>query len=108
MRKLFAVASLLLFTACFHFRYVNTDVPAAPAAQEESWHHGLVWGIAELSPPVEATRVCPNGWAQVEQEETFLNGFTRVLTFSIYAPATTRVYCSAQGKAPQSPSRPWK
>lgn len=108
MRKLLAVAALLLCTACYHFHYVNTDVPPTPIAQDESWHHGLVWGMAELTPPVEVSRLCPNGWAHVDQELSFVNGVAQLFTFSIYAPQTTSVYCSSQGEAPQSPNRPWK
>jgi hypothetical protein len=107
MRTLLTVAALLS-TGCFHFRYVNSDVTPAPTAQDESWHHGLVWGIVELTPPLEVARLCPNGWARVEQEETFLNGLAQAVTSGIYAPQTTRVFCSSQGEAPQSPNRPWK
>jgi hypothetical protein len=107
MRKPLA-AALLLFTACFHFHYVNTGVEPTPVAQDESWHHGLVWGMAELTSPVEVARVCPNGWARVDQEQTFVNGFAHVLTYGLYAPQTTRVFCSSKGEAPQSPYRPWK
>ncbi len=109
MRKLLAVAAALLpCTGCFHFHYVNPGVTPTPVAQDESWHHGVAWGLAEVSSPVEVSGVCPNGWARVDQEQTFVNGLASVVTWGLYTPQTTSVVCSSKGTAPESPSRPWK
>jgi len=101
------IATLLLLTGCFHFHYVNTAVPPAPAAQEESWHHGFLWGIVEASPAVPVSRICPNVFARVDSEESFVNGFLQVITWSIYSPQTVSVTCSGYGSAPPSPNKPW-
>ena len=76
---------------------IRPGKPAAPAGIEydEKWHHGLVWGIAELSGPYNMSRVCPQGWAVVKTETSFLNGLVSTVTDGVYSPQTVTVQCSA-------------
>lgn len=75
---------------------VSAGKPAAPAAikYDEKWHHGLVWGVAEVSGPYNLKEVCPQGWGEVKTHTSFLNGFTEAVTFGIYSPQTVTVRCT--------------
>lgn len=86
---------------------ITRETPAAPTTvqYDEKWHHGLVWGIAELSGPYDLRAICPNGWAEIKTETSFINGFVEALTSGIYSPQTVSVRCAAQAP-PVAPARP--
>jgi hypothetical protein len=73
---------------------------------DQKWHHGLVWGIAELSGPYNLARVCPRGWAVVRTETSFLNGLVSAVTSGLYSPQTITVQCSAEAPLPDLGPRP--
>lgn len=91
----------LLGAGCYTTRIVS-GVPAqnvAPMAQG-AWHHSVVMGIAEISPPVDLVGLCPQGsWAVINEEMSFLNGLVGGLTGGVYTPRTYTVTCGA-GAAP--------
>jgi hypothetical protein len=64
------------------------------------WHHGIVYGMAELSGPYDLSKACPNGWAEVETETSFLNGLVQSITYSLYNPQTVTVRCAAGAPPP--------
>jgi hypothetical protein len=70
------VLCALLSSGCYTTT-VSSGKPAAPARIEfdEKWHHGVVYGIAELSGPYDLEKVCPDGWSEITTETSFLNGF---------------------------------
>jgi hypothetical protein len=84
---------------CYTTRIVS-GVPAktvAPMAQDR-WHHSVVAGIAEISPPVDLDAMCTDGdWAEIKEEMTFLNGVVNAGTGGIYTPRTYTLSC---GPAP--------
>lgn len=98
-----AVCGLLL-SGCYTTT-LSSGKPAAPAQIEydEKWHHGLVWGIAELSGPYDLQKACPDGWSEIKTETSFVNGFVQAVTYGIYAPQTVTVRCAAAAK-PAVPS----
>jgi hypothetical protein len=63
---------------------------------DRRWHHGVIWGIAELSGPYNLKQLCPNGWAEVTTETSFLNGLLGAITSSVYSPQTVTVRCSGE------------
>ncbi len=81
---------------------ITSGKPAAPAGIEydEKWHHGLVWGIAEVSGPYNLQEVCPEGWSEIKTETSFLNGLVEMVTGGIYSPQTITVRCAAGGEGP--------
>jgi hypothetical protein len=107
MKKIIGLALLFTVTGCFHIHYI-TNEPVAPSPADESWHHNFIYGLVEGSPPVPVSQICPDGYAKVESETSFVNGLVRVLTFSIYTPETVTVSCKAGSPAPASATRPWK
>lgn len=82
-------------TACFTTT-LRSGEPANPARLENDrrWHHGVIWGIAELSGPYDLKKICPNGWAEVTTETSFLNGLLTYLTSSVYTPQSVTIRCS--------------
>jgi hypothetical protein len=107
VRRAFAVAIGVAAAAgssgCFT-SIVKSGAPAAAAAIEydEKWHSGLIFGLVELSGPYDLSRICPNGWAEIKTETSFVNGLVQWITFNIYNPQTVTVRCAAGG-APAGP-----
>lgn len=102
--KLAGVVALSWSAVGCYTTSIRSGKPAAPAGIEydQKWHHGLVWGIAELSGPYNMSRVCPQGWAVVKTETSFLNGLVSAVTSGVYSPQTVTVQCSAES-APALP-----
>jgi hypothetical protein len=105
-RTLAGLTLAIALSGCYRTT-VSAGKPAAPAAvqYDEKWHHGLVWGVAEVSGPYSLKEACPQGWGEVQTQTSFLNGFTEVVTFGIYAPQTVTVRCTTarQASATSSP-----
>lgn len=83
-------------SGCFTTTVSSGKPPARAAIQyDEKWHHGLVWGIAEVSGPYDLEAICPGGWAEIKTETSFLNGLVEAVTSGIYSPQTVSVRCAA-------------
>jgi hypothetical protein len=89
------IAASVAASGCFT-SIVKSGAPAAPPPIEydEKWHSGLIVGIVELSGPYDLSKVCPNGWAEINTETSFLNGLVQILTWNIYNPQTVTVRCA--------------
>ena len=100
-RSLLGIATCVGATACFS-TVVKSGAPPAAAVIEydEKWHSGLVFGIAELSGPYDLSRICPNGWAEIRTETSFVNGLVQFVTWNIYNPQTVTVRCAAGAPPP--------
>ncbi|HEX8818730.1 MAG TPA: hypothetical protein VF794_02290 [Archangium sp.] len=71
--RLMLLAALLAATSgCYRIRYIN-NVPAESTPALERWHHNAIAGLWEISDPVNVTEACPQGFAEVMNEVTFLN-----------------------------------
>jgi Bor protein len=101
VKTLLGIAGCVAATSCYS-TVVKSGAPAAPAAIEydDKWHSGLIVGIAELSGPYDLSRICPNGWAEIKTETSFVNGLVQVLTWNIYNPQTVTVRCAAGAPPP--------
>ena len=109
--KLGRLASCALLLSGCYTTTVSSGKPAARASIEydEKWHHGVAWGIAELSGPYDLQSICPNGWSEIKTETSFVNGFVDAVTRGIYSPQTVTVRCAvaAPSTAPvMAPSAP--
>ncbi len=111
----------VMFTGCFHIRYVR-EVRAEETPAYDSWHHSAIWGLVNLSGDINVSQACPQGIAEVENEVTFLNWLasravqgavatpialaTRsaerptgyVIPIELWSPQTVRVTCAAPVK----------
>ncbi|HVP68420.1 MAG TPA: hypothetical protein VMT17_14290 [Anaeromyxobacteraceae bacterium] len=88
------LCALLFVTGCFHVNYV-TNKPPASAPAYDGWHSNVAWGLAEVSDPVDVPKLCPNGYARIESELTFVQGLVQYLTIGIYNPQNVTVRCVA-------------
>ena len=98
-----ALALICTSSACFTTT-LRSGMPAnAPTVENDRrWHHGLIWGIAELSGPYDLKKLCPNGWAEVTTETSFLNGLITSITSSVYTPQTVTIRCSGEDAEPEA------
>ncbi|MDX2052809.1 MAG: hypothetical protein SFV15_10485 [Polyangiaceae bacterium] len=101
---LFLTCLPLCLSGCYTTTIHSGKPAAAPSLEyDQKWHHGLVWGIAELSGPYDLSKICPLGWAKIKTETSFLNGFVEAVTSGVYAPQTITVMCNAS-EGPAAPS----
>lgn len=82
-------------SACFTTT-LRSGAPASAARIENDrrWHHGVIWGIAEISGPYDLKQICPQGWAEVTTETSFLNWLLYSITSGVYSPQTVTIRCS--------------
>lgn len=86
----------VLFTGCFETT-IHNGRPAAEATidHDERWHHGVVFGVGEISGPYDLREECPQGWAEIKTETSFTNVVAEVFSASAYTPQTVTLRCSA-------------
>jgi hypothetical protein len=98
---LLALSALMLASGCYTTTVRSGKPPGDPTAEYDGkWHSGVVWGIAELSGPYDLSEICPNGWAEITTETSFVNGLVDGITSGIYNPQSVTVRCAAGGAAP--------
>jgi hypothetical protein len=106
-----AVALCLSLSGCYTTT-IRSGLPPAPATLEwqERWHHGVVFGMGEVSGPYALREICPQGWSEVTTETSFPNAIATIFTSSVYSPQTVTVRCAAAAPmlaaAPVAPASP--
>jgi hypothetical protein len=96
-----ALALACTSSACFTTTLRSGKTANAPRLENDRrWHHGVIWGIAELSGPYNLKELCPNGWAEVTTETSFVNGLLTSLTSSIYTPQSVTIRCAGEEPEP--------
>ncbi len=102
MNGLFAAALLVGMTGCYHTTFHTGTTPQGPSPiYDETWHHSVVRGLAEISVPVDLEAACPQGGvAEIVEEETFVNGFVSGALYGLYTPRTIWIRCGAGGVVP--------
>ena len=94
MKRSGAVLLLLALSACFRTTVKNGEpVSSGRIEWNDRWHHGLVFGLAELSGPYDLGRLCPRGWAEIHTETPFVQGLVTVLTLNVYTPQSVTIRC---------------
>lgn len=110
MKKIIYILAMCFAIAAFNGCYKTQIISGAPignpapgAYGEGKWHHALIYGLVNLSDDVKLHDLCPNGWADVVVETSFLNGFAGFLvagavggiTAAVGAPSPIQIW-SAQ------------
>ncbi len=103
LTSLLMLASLTL-TGCYKITYHNGN-GAGAYPTSETWHHGAVYGIVEITKPVQLNQVCPTGFAKVHNEISLVNGVAMYVVGSVTAmvglpaglwqPHTVSVWCNS-------------
>lgn len=92
MKKLFAVAALTLASGCATQTFVLSE--GNSMASYDKAEHFFVGGIGQQQ-DVNASEVCGGASkvAKVQSEVTFLNGLLSGISYNIYTPHQSRVFC---------------
>jgi hypothetical protein len=93
---LMAVALCFAVTGCMHYKYTTTA--KGGTAAPDVTHAGFVVGLIEQA-PVEIGKICPGGFAQVESQQTVVDGIIAAITAHIYVPNHVTVTC-VEGSQP--------
>lgn len=101
------VAVLTLSSGCYT-TVISSGRPAeaATVAYDGRLHSGLLWGMGELSGPYDLSEVCPNGWAEIETETSFVDGLMATLSYDFYSPQSVTVRCAMGDAAAVPPASP--
>ncbi len=99
-RRLTIVASALLLSSAVSGCYVNryyTESPTRPMTEPDYAdrlnNHFLFGLIHQRSEHVDLSQVCPGGVAFAQNKVSFVNGLLSAITFNIYTPTETLVWC---------------
>jgi hypothetical protein len=89
----------LAISGCFTTKIHTAVRPLGfSLTHEAKVHHTVLYGLAELSDPIDLEAACPNGtWAVIDEELTFLTGLVAGLTYQLYTPREYTVHCGAGG-----------
>lgn len=83
----------LLCGGCYRVTVV-TGAPPAPQTVDRPWQYSFVYGLVP-PPELNSKEQCPQGFAVVETERSFLNGLVGALTSAIFTPMHTKVTCAS-------------
>ena len=92
------LAAAALLSGCYRATVV-TGAPAGATVVDKPWQNSFVYGLVP-PPELNTKEQCPQGFAVVQTERSFLNGLVGSLTYSIYTPMHTKVTC-AVGPVPR-------
>ncbi len=100
----FLLLASLTLTGCYKITYHNGNGGGAYPTSEQ-WHHGAIYGILEISKPVQLNQVCPSGFAKVHNEISLVNSVAMWVVGSVTAtiglpaglwqPHTVSVWCNS-------------
>src|SRR5689334_17904049 len=95
MRLMTALLGLtaVLCAACYRVTVV-TGAPPAPQTVDKPWQYSFVYGLVP-PPELNTKEQCPQGFAIVETERSFLNSLVGAITYSIFTPMHAKVTCAA-------------
>jgi hypothetical protein len=88
-----ALAVALALSGCYRVTVI-TGAPPAPVTIDKQWQNSFIYGLVP-PPEIEAKPKCPQGFAQVMTERSFLNGLVSAITYSIYTPMHAKVTCAS-------------
>ena len=93
MRTTVLVGAVVFGCAGCYRVTVLTGAPPDAKTVDKPWQNSFVYGLV---PPAElnSKEQCPQGFAVVETERSFLNGLVGAITYSIYTPMHAKVTCA--------------
>jgi hypothetical protein len=101
MKTLIVVSlTALTLSGCFTM-HIENGAPVDPNSAGRSvneWHHDIVFGLAEISQPINLGEKCESGWLEVKNEKSFIQGLIGALTWSMYTPWDAKYTCKKKSK----------
>lgn len=98
-RHLLRVAGLTLAACasvgCYRAHVSSGLPPGDPAgAWDFRWKHAFLFGQADTDENTDLSRVCPSGWAEIDERHDLLTAATTVGTLGMYTPRRVTVVCA--------------
>ena len=96
MKRLIGLlAALTLLTGCYRLHFNSGD---AKGAAYDSWHHNIAFSLVEVSPPVEANKMCSESkWARITTQDTVVTaiagGVDLFIGIDLWDPQMVQVQC---------------
>lgn len=90
-------AAALVSGGCYRVTVITGAPPADSTTVkpvDKPWQLSFVYGLVP-PPDVDTKAQCPQGFAVVQTERSFLNGLVSALSWSIFTPMHTKVTCAA-------------
>jgi hypothetical protein len=83
---------------CYRATFISNP-QVTRGVEHDQWNHFFIFGLVGEA-NLDVRQFCPDGRvAEVQTQETFLNGLVGLLTIGIYAPRTVYVTCAAGSRA---------
>lgn len=83
----------VLCAGCYRVTVV-TGAPPSSQTVDKPWQYSFVYGLVP-PPELETKQQCPQGYAEVLTERSFLNGLVGALTSGIFTPVHAKATCAA-------------
>ena len=89
------VTAVVLLTGCYRLNFTNG---AANGAAYDTWHHSVAFSLVEVSPPVEANKICSDSkWGRVTTQDTPVTAIAGSIDYAIaldiWDPQMVTVQC---------------
>lgn len=94
----FSVSFILLMMACAvsgcSTIYFERGARSSRQLTFGEWHHDAVFGLVEVSDPVDMNQRCETkDWSAIKVEKTFVQGLVGMVTYSLYDPWDVSFSC---------------
>ncbi len=97
----FVATALFALTGCMRTTLRTEHPPGlSPRDWDRRWHHAMLLGAVETSPPVDLAAICPKGWSELDYSLDLMQTWIAVLTLGIYYPSTITLVCAAPAGPP--------
>lgn len=98
MNRSIALLMIAALGGCYKINYLNAGAPSG-VPKDTEMHLGLIYGLVELSEPVNVDEICPKTFRAAHTEVGVVDWLVSLITGSILTPTTVEVYCGAGGNA---------
>lgn len=92
MKKIYLIAMFALLAGCSTVTIRNSEKMPPVRPSEVSSNKFFIAGIGQES-IIDPNEVCEGRGYSVKTYYSFLDGFLATITFGIYTPSTTEIYC---------------
>lgn len=97
MKKILLIAALFCLCSCSTITIRNSDKMPPVRPSETISNRFFIGGIGQEN-IIEPNDTCEARGYTVKNYYSFLDGFIAVITFGIYTPSTTEIYCERAAK----------
>lgn len=92
MKKIFILAFCVALAACSTVTVRNSNKMPPVRPTETQSNRFFIGGIGQES-IIDAEEICDGRGFSIKSYYSFLDGFIATITFGIYTPSTTEIFC---------------